>query len=107
MKVRKTFYNEQEISTTMKQVVEGLSYLHKRGIVHRDIKASNLLYHKGVIKIADFGISLLNSEGVGESKMGRFGSPYWMSPEVLSESIYNDKTDIWALGITAIELAEG
>lgn len=80
MKLRKSTYNEQEISSIMKQVIEGLAYLHKRNIVHRDIKASNLLYQKGVVKVADFGISIINQNNLAESKFGRFGSPYWMSP---------------------------
>ena len=92
----------------MRQVLEGLCYLHENSIVHRDIKASNLLYHHGMVKIADFGVSFIkNMDKLLESKFNRIGSPYWMSPAVLSDSIYNEKTDIWALGITAIELAEG
>jgi serine/threonine kinase 4 len=92
----------------MRQVIEGLIYLHSKNIVHRDIKASNLLYQNGVVKIADFGVSIFNKEkNKTEGSYSRIGSPYWMSPEVLSDSIYNEKTDIWALGITAIELAEG
>lgn len=48
--------------------------------MHRDIKASNLLYQKGVVKVADFGISIIDQTNLAESKFGRFGSPYWMSP---------------------------
>jgi serine/threonine protein kinase len=64
MKMRKRAYTEQEIAAIMKQVIEGLSFLHKRNIVHRDIKASNLLYQKGVVKIADFGISIINKSNL-------------------------------------------
>ena len=64
MKSRKATYTEQEISSIMKQLIEGLVYLHKRNIVHRDIKASNLLYQKGVVKIADFGISIVNQNNI-------------------------------------------
>ena len=63
--------------------------------------------NQGVVKISDFGVSILNEGNLTESKFSRIGSPFWMSPEVLSQSIYTNKTDIWALGITMIELAEG
>jgi serine/threonine kinase 4 len=106
MRERRAAFSEEEIAAILRQVIEGLSYLHRRGIVHRDVKASNLLYHRGVVKIADFGISVLAPQAA-DGKFGRFGSPYWMSPEILSHSLYSDKTDVWALGITAIELAEG
>jgi serine/threonine protein kinase len=101
MRERRGSFSEEEISAILRQVLEGLCYLHKRGIVHRDIKASNLLYHRGVVKIADFGISTL-APNASDGKFCRFGSPYWMSPEILSQSLYSDKADLWALGITAI-----
>ncbi len=108
MKTRKSTFAEEDIADILGQVVEGLHFLHKRNIVHRDIKASNLLVKKGVVKIADFGVSS-QCEGttISEPKFSRIGSPFWMSPEILSESLYSSKADIWALGITAIELAEG
>ena len=97
------------MANIINQVLQGLQYLHSKNIVHRDIKAGNLLFCNGEVKIADFGVALWagSQENVNESKFNRIGSPFWMSPEALSQSIYSFATDIWALGITAIELSEG
>lgn len=75
-------------------------------MIHRDIKADNILLNeKGQAKLADFGVSakLLSTYASKESVIG---TPFWMSPEILSKNKYNSKTDIWSVGITAIELAE-
>ncbi len=104
---RQCTFPEDQIRQILGQVLEGLRCLHQRKIIHRDIKASNLLIKDGIVKIADFGVSLQNESTISESKFSKIGSPFWMSPEILSQSLYTEKTDVWALGITAIELAEG
>jgi len=84
-----------------------LIYLHKRKKLHRDIKAGNILLDvNGNTKLADFGVSTSLASTCGY-KDSVIGTPFWMSPEVISNSKYGPKTDIWSLGITAIELAEG
>lgn len=76
--------------------------------MHRDIKAANLLLRSSQIKIGDFGVATDSNQANSVlSKHTRIGSPFWMSPETLSMNIVSEKADIWALGITAIELAEG
>lgn len=99
--------NEYQIASILSLALRGLDYLHKNKKIHRDIKAGNILLdHKGNIKLADFGVSaeLMNTFAVKDTVIG---TPFWMSPEVISKSKYNKKTDIWSLGITAIEMAEG
>ena len=106
MREQKATFNEEQISSIVSQTLKGMQYLHSRRIIHRDIKASNLLYLNGTVKIADFGVAIAG-EGKkdNENKHTKVGSPFWMSPELLSEALYSPKSDIWALGITAIELA--
>ncbi|VDN53964.1 unnamed protein product [Dracunculus medinensis] len=96
---------ESEIAAIIDQTVCGLTYLHNEGRIHRDIKAGNiLLTDDGIVKLADFG-----SASLACPAQSFVGTPYWMAPEVIlamDEGHYDQRADIWSLGITCIELAE-
>ena len=89
-------------------IVLGLEYLHGvANVCHRDIKCGNvLLTSDGHVKLADFGVSAELTNTMNKRKTV-VGSPYWMAPEVIRESHYDGRADVWSLGITLIEMAEG
>ncbi|CAD8208571.1 unnamed protein product [Paramecium octaurelia] len=98
---------EELIATILYQTLKGIDYMHNHKKIHRDIKCGNILIdHVGNIKLADFGVSTQLVHTMADTDTV-IGSPFWMSPEILLKSRYNKKTDIWSLGITAIEMAEG
>lgn len=92
----------------LQQALLGLKYLHDNGVLHRDIKAANILINKeGDIKLADFGVASVISQDV-TAKYSVVGTPYWMAPEAI-ELIAPPSlaSDIWAIGATALELLTG
>ncbi|XP_022902871.1 serine/threonine-protein kinase Tao [Onthophagus taurus] len=105
IEVHKKPLREDEIAAICEGVLQGLSYLHNLGKIHRDVKAGNiLLTENGTVKLADFG-----SASIKCPANSFVGTPYWMAPEVIlamDEGQYDGKVDVWSLGITCIELAE-
>ena len=96
---------ENEISSVIYMVLLGIKFIHEKNLVNRDIKGRNILITKdGEVKLCDFGICRFFHEN--KMKEIRGGSPYWMAPEILRKEEYTQNIDIWALGITCIELAE-
>uniref|UniRef100_A0A7N6ADP8 Mitogen-activated protein kinase kinase kinase kinase n=1 Tax=Anabas testudineus TaxID=64144 RepID=A0A7N6ADP8_ANATE len=101
--------SESQIAYMSRETLQGLFYLHNKGKMHRDIKGANiLLTDNGYVKLADFGVSAQITATLAKRK-SFIGTPYWMAPEVAAverKGGYNQLCDIWAVGITAIELAE-
>ncbi|XP_030064641.1 serine/threonine-protein kinase TAO2 isoform X4 [Microcaecilia unicolor] len=105
LEVHKKPLQEVEIAAITHGALQGLAYLHSHNMIHRDVKAGNiLLTEPGLVKLGDFG-----SASIVAPANSFVGTPYWMAPEVIlamDEGQYDGKVDVWSLGITTIELAE-
>ncbi|XP_052827482.1 calcium/calmodulin-dependent protein kinase type 1 [Octopus bimaculoides] len=106
--VEKGSYTERDASALIKQVLEGVDYMHERGVVHRDLKPENLLYYSAAddskIMISDFGLSKTEESGIMATACG---TPGYVAPEVLAQQPYGKEVDCWSIGVIAYILLCG
>jgi len=97
------------LATILSKVLKGLAYFHEQGMVHRDIKAGNILLSNcGEVKLCDFGVSgTLFENGIQKKRRTITGTLHWMAPEIFQGTGHDTKADIWSFAITAMELAFG
>lgn len=95
------------IASVCKKMLMALAYMHRMYRLHRDIKSDNVLVnYDGAVKIADFGFAI-GLTGEESKRTSVVGTPYWMAPELIKGQQYDNKVDVWSLGITLVEMAEG
>ncbi|NXA16575.1 PAK1 kinase, partial [Sapayoa aenigma] len=99
--------SEEQIAAVSRECLQGLHFLHSNGVIHRNIKSSNILIRTdGSVKLAGFGLSAkLSPEQSYWSSMAR--TSWWMAPEVVTRKPYGPKVDIWSFGIMGLEMMEG
>ncbi|XP_012540143.1 neither inactivation nor afterpotential protein C isoform X2 [Monomorium pharaonis] len=104
---------EEHIAFILREVIKALIHLHEHNIIHRDIRGNNIVLTKeGEVKLVDFGLSRTMKDEL-EKRHSYIGSPSWMAPEMIgskdseADNGYDSRVDVWAIGITAIELADG
>ncbi|KAF9780478.1 Pkinase-domain-containing protein [Thelephora terrestris] len=105
-------FEETLVKNFVRQILNGLAYLHEKDIIHRDIKGANILVdNKGGIKISDFGISKKVEDnlltGSRAHRPSLQGSVFWMAPEVVKQTTYTRKADIWSVGCLVVEMLTG
>uniref|UniRef100_A0A8C5C816 non-specific serine/threonine protein kinase n=1 Tax=Gadus morhua TaxID=8049 RepID=A0A8C5C816_GADMO len=111
-KTKGNSFKEDWIAYICREVLRGLTHLHAHHVIHRDIKGQNvLLTENAEVKLVDFGVSAQLDKTVGRRNTF-IGTPYWMAPEVIAcdenpDATYDYRSDLWSLGITALEMAEG
>lgn len=114
LKNRKKAPKRKEMLDMFKQILEGVVYIHSKGIMHRDLKPSNIFLESKSIKIGDFGLSWLDESVIdeekkrceykGENYTSNIGTPLYVSPEQEKSSNYDQKTDVYSLGVIFFEM---
>ena len=97
------YFSEDKLRDCMKQISHGIEYMHDNDILHRDIKPENILYHECVVKICDLGWSVYSPL----LRDTLCGSPVYSSPELVQKRQYDNKIDVWNIGVLAYELLYG